>query len=142
MVLQYPVDFPDTPGLDLNGILNALSTQQRLAPLVPYKWTFIDKPRGPYTTYYPCPIDVLGRGSSFHDLFAKRYLASRRNYLDREGNTIPNAQGPWRCRCRMLPDHTRVPTRKRQHSLSNSATLPISRTSRVQPKSLAGALHS
>jgi len=50
MVLQYPVDFPDTPGLDLNGILNALTTQQRLAPLVPYKWTFIDKPRGTYTT--------------------------------------------------------------------------------------------
>ena len=53
MVLQYPVDFPDTPGLDLNGILNALTTQQRLASLVPYKWTFIDKPRGPYTTYHP-----------------------------------------------------------------------------------------
>ena len=99
MVLQYPVDFPDTAGLDLNGILNALTTQQRLAPLVPYKWTFIDKPRGLYTTCHPYLSDLLGRGSSFHDLSAKRDLASRWNNLDGEGNTFPDAQGPWRRRC-------------------------------------------
>ena len=95
MVLQYPVDFPDTPALDLNGILNALTTQQRLAPLVPYKWTFIDKPRGPYATYHPCLTDTLGRGSSLHDLSAERHLASRRGDMDGERNTFPDAQGPW-----------------------------------------------
>jgi hypothetical protein len=76
MVLQYPIDFPDAPGLDLNGILNALTTQQRLAPLVPYRWTFIDKPRGPYTIYHAYLINFSGRGSGLYGLSAKGHLAS------------------------------------------------------------------
>lgn len=99
MVLQYPVDFPDTPGLDLNGILNALNTQQRLSTLVPYRWTFIDKPRGLYTIYHTYLTDLLGRGSSLHGLSVKRHFTSRWCYLDGEGNTLPNAQSARRCRC-------------------------------------------